>query len=75
MSTNAEKIAVLNSDKDINLLRIAELELFTINLDSQIAYNLTTNASYEDQKTLNDAEILNLENENAIIDEMIADYS
>lgn len=75
MSTNAEKIAILTEDKNINLLRISELQQYTGNLDAQIDYNLTINASYETEKTNNATKIAELENNNVIIDEMITDYS
>mgnify|MGYP003405137923 CR=1 FL=1 len=75
MSTNAEKIAILTGDKNVNLLRISELEQYTNSLDAQIDYNLSMNTSYETEKTNNATKIAELESNNLIIDEMITDYS
>lgn len=75
MSTNAEKIAILTGDKNFNLLRISELQQYSSSLNAQIDYNLSMNASYETEKTNNATKIAELENNNLIIDEMIADYS
>jgi hypothetical protein len=75
MSTNEQKIAVLTADKNVNLNRITELEQYIINLDNQINSNLSMNLTYEQQKTDSNAQIIELENDNSIIDDMIADYS
>ena len=75
MSTNAEKIAILTEDKNINLLRISELQQYTNSLNGQIDYNLSMNTDYETEKTNNATKIAELESNNLIIDEMIVDYS
>jgi len=75
MSTNEQKIAVLTADKNVNLNRITELEQYIINLDNQINSNLSMNLTYEQQKTDSNAQIIELENDNLVIDDMIADYS
>lgn len=75
MTTNAEKIAILTEDKNTNLTKIAELGQYTTSLNAQIDYNLSMNADYETEKTNSATKISELEVNNIIIDEMIADYS
>lgn len=75
MSTNEEKVTVLTNDKDKNLIEIADLENYIVNLDIQIASNLSMNDSYEIEKTNSADKIVELESANSIIDDMIADYS
>jgi hypothetical protein len=75
MSTNEEKLELLNTEKEENLVRINELEQFNTNLDNQIATNLSMNDMYEQQKITNNDQVTVLENANLVIDDMIADYS
>lgn len=75
MSTNAEKILILNEEKQENLAKITELQQLIINLDNQINSNLSNNLTYEQQKASSANQITELENDNSIIDEMIVDYS
>jgi len=75
MSTNAEKILILNEEKQENLSKITELQQFIINLDNQINSNLSNNLTYEQQKVSSANEITELENDNLVIDDMIVDYS
>lgn len=75
MTTNAEKIAILTEDKNNNLTKIAELGQYTTSLNAQIDYNLSMNADYETEKTNSATKTSELEANNIIIDEMIADYS
>ena len=75
MSTNEQKIELLNEEKEENLAAISELLQFTTNLDNQIAFNLSMNENYEQQKITNSNQIIELENTNTIIDDMITDYS
>jgi hypothetical protein len=75
MTTNAEKIAILTEDKNNNLTKIAELGQYTTSLNAQIDYNLSMNADYETEKTNSATKTSELEANNLIIDEMIADYS
>lgn len=75
MSTNAEKILILNEEKEENLAKITDLQQFIINLDNQINSNLSNNLTYEQQKVSSANQITELENDNSIIDEMIVDHS
>ena len=75
MSTNAEKILILNEEKQENLAKITELQQFIINLDNQINSNLSNNLTYEQQKVSTVNQITELENDNLVIDDMIVDYS
>ncbi len=75
MSTNEQKVTVLTNDKDKNLIEIADLENYIVNLDIQIASNLSMNDGYEIEKTNSADKIIDLESANSIIDDMIADYS
>jgi hypothetical protein len=75
MSTNEQKVTILTNDKDKNLIEITDLENYIINLDIQIASNLSMNDSYEVEKTNSADKIIELESANSIIDDMIADYS
>ena len=75
MTTNEDKIAILNEDKNNNLIKISELQTYMLSLDSQININLLSNTNYELEKTNSETKITELQNNNSIIDEMIADYS
>lgn len=75
MATNADKIQVLNNEKTINLATIVNLQNTVITLNNQINDNLLLNADFEVQKTNCNNEITSLENQNNVIDAMIADYS
>ncbi len=75
MSTNEQKVTILTNDKDKNLIEITDLENYIINLDIQIASNVSMNDSYEVEKTNSADKIIELESANSIIDDMIADYS
>ena len=75
MATNEDKITILNEDKNNNLIKISELQTYMLSLDSQININLLSNTNYELEKTNSETKITELQNNNSIIDEMIADYS